>query len=129
MRLLQVQQFSRCECIISFRLQNDTVTVRTRKFMTNRLLQRKQMVRALMFIVDHISSLSSSPEAAHLSPALPLCRSSMSSIPARPQSQRLKSGRSSPRCTRPPLMSSSSLASGLSLVAARQQALPWCTTP
>uniref|UniRef100_A0A8C7WLH2 40S ribosomal protein S24 n=2 Tax=Oncorhynchus TaxID=8016 RepID=A0A8C7WLH2_ONCMY len=26
------------------RLQNDTVTVRTRKFMTNRLLQRKQMV-------------------------------------------------------------------------------------
>lgn len=26
-------------------LQNDTVTVRSRKFMTNRLLQRKQMVR------------------------------------------------------------------------------------
>lgn len=42
--------------------------------MTNRLLQRKQMVRALMFIVDHISSLSSSPEAAHLSPALSVGR-------------------------------------------------------
>lgn len=26
-------------------LQNDTVTIRTRKFMTNRLLQRKQMVK------------------------------------------------------------------------------------
>lgn len=31
------------------RFQNDTVTVRTRKFMTNRLLQRKQMVRFKLF--------------------------------------------------------------------------------
>uniref|UniRef100_A0A6I8NK88 40S ribosomal protein S24 n=267 Tax=Amniota TaxID=32524 RepID=A0A6I8NK88_ORNAN len=29
---------------ITHELQNDTVTIRTRKFMTNRLLQRKQMV-------------------------------------------------------------------------------------
>lgn len=38
-------------------LQNDTVTVRTRKFMTNRLLQRKQMVR-LQTLLNCWSSLS-----------------------------------------------------------------------
>lgn len=32
-------------------LQNDTVTIRTRKFMTNRLLQRKQMVRETLSII------------------------------------------------------------------------------
>lgn len=60
---------------------------------------------------------------------IPLCRLSMSCIRARPRYPRLKSGRNLPRCTRPPLMSCSCLASGLSLAAARQQALPWCTTP
>lgn len=118
-------------CFIFFRLQNDTVTVRTRKFMTNRLLQRKQMVsRPHVFTFDHIRNLSiSPPTAAHSSAACSSCRSSMCSIPARPQSPRLKSGRSSPKCTRPPLMSFSSLASGPSLVAVRQQVSPWCTTP
>lgn len=109
-------------------VQNDTVTVRTRKFMTNRLLQRKQMAS-----LDNMQSALTHSNQAYLLLLYSLAnlssRSLMFCIPARPQSQRLKSGRSSPRCTRRPPTSCSSLASRRSLAVARQRASPWSTTP
>lgn len=110
-------------------LQNDTVTVRTRKFMTNRLLQRKQMVSVAKFVclltVVWIFNVTFDCSFVLYFYCF---RLSMSCIQAKRQSPRPRSGKSLQRCTKPPQMWCSSSASKLSLVVAKQQALAWSTT-
>ena len=46
---LRLESYTIVHVLVSYYLQSETCTIRTRKFLTNRLLQRKQMVSTTLF--------------------------------------------------------------------------------